>query len=210
MGKRNREVEDTVAPDRETRPIPRVEERPGRQELKVPLIEEQLTTRKTTRKAGELVLTREVKEQVQTVPIADQMAQAIWTYDGAPWPAMAVSGSCGPESCTVDVSGTPDGAAGEDLYTFDVRPADGTVKLLLADLHGYPTDLNATLDEIARAGVPHDRLAGLELLSARWVPPPDDGQYVLSYRSGGEEGSPALDVVIDLPGGTVLDVRRPG
>lgn len=151
-----------------------------------------------------------VPEQVQTVPIADQMAQAIWTYDGAPWPAMAVSGSCGPESCTVDVSGTPDGAAGEDLYTFDVRPADGTVKLLLADLHGYPTDLNATLDEIARAGVPHDRLAGLELLSARWVPPPDDGQYVLSYRSGGEEGSPALDVVIDLPGGTVLDVRRPG
>jgi uncharacterized protein (TIGR02271 family) len=69
MGKRNREVEDTVAPDRETRPIPRVEERPGRQELKVPLIEEQLTARKTNRKAGELVLTREVKEQVQTVPV---------------------------------------------------------------------------------------------------------------------------------------------
>jgi hypothetical protein len=32
---------------------------------------------------------------------------------------------------------------------------------------------------------------------------------VLSYRSGGEEGRQALDVVIDLPSGSVLEVRRP-
>lgn len=151
-----------------------------------------------------------VPDQVQTTPIADQMAQAIWTYDGQPWPALAISGSCGPASCTIDVSGTPDGAAGEDLYTFDVRPDDGMVDVLLADLHGYPTELNSMLDEIARKGVAADRLAGLSLVSARWVPPPDDGQYVLSYRSGGEEGSPALDVVVDLSSGMVLDVRRPG
>ncbi len=151
-----------------------------------------------------------VPEQLQIPPIADQMAQAIWTYDGAPWPAMAVSGSCGPQSCTVDVSGTPEAAAGEDLYTFDVRPADGTVEVLLADLHGYPRELDPTLDEIARDGVRGERLAGLQLVSARWLPPPDDGQFVLSYRSGGEEGSPALDVVVDLSTRTVLDVRRPG
>jgi hypothetical protein len=32
---------------------------------------------------------------------------------------------------------------------------------------------------------------------------------VLSYRSGGEEGSQALVVVIDLASGSVLEVRRP-
>jgi hypothetical protein len=151
-----------------------------------------------------------VPGQVQTRSIADQMAQAIWTYDGRPWPAMSVSGSCGPEACTIDVSGTPDAATGEDLYTFDVRPDDGTVDVLLADLHGYPTELNQTLDQIARNNVDPERLAGLSLVSARWMPPPDQGQYVLSYRSGGEEGSVALDVVVDLASGTVLDVRRPG
>jgi uncharacterized protein (TIGR02271 family) len=69
MVRRKREVENTTAPDRETRPIPRVEERPGRAELKISLAEEQLTVRKTSRKAGELVLRREVTEQVQTVPV---------------------------------------------------------------------------------------------------------------------------------------------
>lgn len=151
-----------------------------------------------------------VPDRVQTAAIADQMAQAIWTYDGQPWPSLAISGSCGPEACTVDVSGTPPAAAGEDLYTFDVRPGDGSVEVLLADLHGYPRELDATLDQIARKGVDPDRLVGLSLVSARWVAPPHEGQYVLSYRSGGEEGSPALDVVVDLPSGTVLDVRHPG
>jgi uncharacterized protein (TIGR02271 family) len=46
-----------------------VEERPDRTELTIPLAEEQLTVRKTSRKAGELVLTREVTEQVQKVPV---------------------------------------------------------------------------------------------------------------------------------------------
>ena len=69
MGKSKREAENTVAPDRDTRPIARVEERPGRHELKVPLVEEQLTARKTTRKAGELVVKREVTEHVQKVPV---------------------------------------------------------------------------------------------------------------------------------------------
>lgn len=69
MGRKNREVENATAPDRETRPIPRVEERPDRNEVMIPLVEEQLTARKTTRKAGELVVTREVTEQVQTVPV---------------------------------------------------------------------------------------------------------------------------------------------
>ena len=69
MGRKKRDVEVTTAPDQQTRPIPRVEERPERQELKIPLVEDQLTARKTWNRAGELVVKREVSEQVQSVPV---------------------------------------------------------------------------------------------------------------------------------------------
>ena len=150
-----------------------------------------------------------VPTQLQTRPIADLLAAGIWTYDGQAWPTLSVSGSCGATVCTVDLSGAPDGGAGEDLYTFSVTPADADVELLVADLHGYPADLDAALDAVARRGVSPDRLTGLALLAARWLPPPDDGQFMLSYRSGGEEGSPALDVLIDLPTGRVLEAKSP-
>ena len=69
MGRRKRDLASTTAPDRETRPIPRVEERPAQHDLKLPLVEEQLTVKKTTHKAGELVVKRDLSEQVQTVPV---------------------------------------------------------------------------------------------------------------------------------------------
>lgn len=150
-----------------------------------------------------------IPEQLQTTPIADAIASQVWTYDGTPWPAITTGGSCGPQTCTLDVSGIPDGGAGEDLYTFSITPADATVELLVADLHGYPAALKTYLDALARAGVDSDRLAGLALVGARWLSPPRDGQFVLSYRSGGEEGSPALDVTVDLRARRVLEVARP-
>lgn len=150
-----------------------------------------------------------IPEQLQTTPIADAIASQVWTYDGTPWPAITTSGSCGPQTCTLDVSGVPDGGAGEDLYTFSIIPADATVELLVADLHGYPAALKTDLDAVARAGVDPDRLAGLALVGARWLAPPRAGQFVLSYRSGGEEGSPALDVTVDLRASRVLEVARP-
>jgi uncharacterized protein (TIGR02271 family) len=69
MGKKQSDLDNTTAPDRETRPIPRVEERPEHFERKIPLVEEQLSVKKQARKAGELIITREVTEQVQTVPV---------------------------------------------------------------------------------------------------------------------------------------------
>lgn len=150
-----------------------------------------------------------VPDALQTEPIADRLARAMWTYGGARWPTMAVSGSCGPQTCSIDLSGTPDGAAGEDLYTFSVTPADVRVELLVADLHGYPSALDATLDGLARRELDADRLNGLALAAARWLPPPKSGQFMLSYRSGGEEGSPALDVQVDLPAGRVLEAKPP-
>ena len=69
MASKNQDAKTTRAPDRETRPIPRVEKRSNRAEIKVPLVEEQLTARKASNKAGELVVRREVSEEVQTVPV---------------------------------------------------------------------------------------------------------------------------------------------
>jgi hypothetical protein len=150
-----------------------------------------------------------VPQDIQTASIAEQLAASIWTYDGEPWPMLTASGSCGPSDCTLDLSGTPAGATGEDLYTFSVTPGEEMVELLVADLHGYPKQLDSMLDGIVRDGLAEDRLSGLALVAGRWLPPPRDGQFILGYRSGGEEGSPALDVTVDLPTGRVLDAETP-
>lgn len=146
-----------------------------------------------------------VPDQLETDAVASALAEAIWTWDGAPWQTMSVGGSCAPGGCSLDVAGSPAGTAGVDLYSFQIDPA-GSVQLVAADLHGYPAELDPELDALARSGIDADRLEGLQLLAAGWLPPPDDGRYRLAYRSGGEEGSPGLDVLVDLETGAVLSV----
>ena len=150
-----------------------------------------------------------VPDQLETASVARALATAIWTFDGRAYPALLIGGSCGPERCTVEVSGAPAGAAGADLYAFSAVPASGAVELLAADLHGYPAGIDAILDRVARNALDPEMLDGLALTGATWLLPPRSGEFRAAYRSGGEEGSPGLDVLVDLTRGTVVETTAP-
>ena len=140
-----------------------------------------------------------VPEALQTDAVAAALAERIWTIDGRPWTSVVAGGSCGAEACTLELSGAGAGAeaAGEDVWVFDIDPSDGSVSLASADLHAVPSTLAASLDELARATDEEGLLDALIVTSVRWLPPPDDGRFVLAYRSGEEEGSCMRDVTVD-------------
>lgn len=138
-----------------------------------------------------------VPDQLETDRIAAALADAIWTYGGEPWTTMALHGSCGPQTCTLEAAGTRPGSLGEDLWVFEIVPSAGRVTVASADLAAVPADIVDPLDELARLLVSPGQLDGLILASVRWLPPPRDGLYVLSYRSGGEEGSCGVDLTLD-------------
>jgi hypothetical protein len=138
-----------------------------------------------------------VPDELETDAVASALAEAIWTLDGEPWNAVAAGGSCGTDTCTLEIAGADDGAQGDDLWVFAVAPATGAVQLQTTDLRSLPTDLVGRLDELTRSLVPLAELDGLILTNVRWLPPPDGGQFVVSYRSGGEEGQCGVDVTID-------------
>lgn len=144
-----------------------------------------------------------VPEALQTDAIASALADQVWTLDGKPWTSLTAGGSCGTDSCTLELSGGGADAAGEDVWVFAVDPADGSVRLASADLHAVPASFAASLDELARASDPDGLLDGLLATSVRWLPPPDDGRFVLAYRSGDEEGSCVRDATIDAARATV-------
>ena len=150
-----------------------------------------------------------VPDELETAAVAAQLANAIWTYDGRPYPTLVVGGSCGPSSCTLEVSGHPAGAAGADLYVFAVTRLAGAVSLTTSDLHGYPSGLDASIQEVARNGVAADDIGSLAYAAASWQLPPRSGWFWAAFRSGGEEGSPGLDVLVDLPARSVMETRAP-
>ncbi|MGQ0607162.1 MAG: hypothetical protein ACT4OQ_01680 [Chloroflexota bacterium] len=139
-----------------------------------------------------------VPDRLETDAIASALSDAIRVYGGQPWTTMAIGGSCGSQICTLEVAGTRSGNLGEDLWVFDVTPASGAVQLVSADLRSLPPDVSIQLDELARAMLPATNFEGLNLTNVRWLPPPDDAQFVLSYRSGEEEVSTCgLDITLD-------------
>jgi hypothetical protein len=143
-----------------------------------------------------------VPDQLEREPIVSAVAEQLWTIDGTRWAELVAGGSCGPQLCTLEMAGTLDGALGEDLYVFEVNQATAEVTLVSADLRGLDQELVDRLDAFARAHWPDAGPPG-PLTSAHWQTPPDASVFVLSYRSGGEEGSPAVDAIVDAAAGTV-------
>jgi hypothetical protein len=142
-----------------------------------------------------------VPDALETEPIAAAVAERLWTFDGRPWATWTVGGACGPTTCSLEVGGASDGALGEDLYVFAVDPTTGSVELTDVSLGGTPAALVDDLDAAARDAWDGD-LSGLALTNVAWQPPPDEGRFVLTYRSGGEEGSPGVTIILDVPAGT--------
>jgi hypothetical protein len=153
--------------------------------------------RESTRPGG-------VPDQLETDAVAAAVADQVWTWDGRPWQTLSVGGACGEAECSLELAGSTDGMAGADLYTFTVEPDAGEVGLELTDLHAYPATLDEELDQMARAAA-GDELAELAFVSARWLPPPDQGRYWLAYRTGGEEGAPGLDLLLDSTTGGIVE-----
>lgn len=138
-----------------------------------------------------------VPDQLETRPIAEAVAASLWTFDGTPWATASAGGSCGPDLCTLEIGGAVPGTQGEDLYIFSVAPGSSAVEVLDASLRGVPIPLLGELDTLARSLSDDAELLDLGLAGVSWLPPPDGGRFVLSYRSGGEEGSCSADLTLD-------------
>ncbi len=151
-----------------------------------------------------------VPVELQTDAIAGSIADELWTLDGQPWDVILIGASCGDPSCVVEVAGSRDGAAGEDLWTFSVDPASGTVSVAGSVLGAIPEATVRELDMRARALLDRTELEGMSLAAAKWQPPPAAGRFELGYRSGGEEGSCGLDIILDPDAGEVVDQRPVG
>jgi hypothetical protein len=141
-----------------------------------------------------------VPDEIETQAVAQAVADAVWTFDGEPWAAMSIGGSCGATTCSLDIVGTRPDSAGEDVWSFAVDPAGSDVTVLSSDLGAIPDATAGRLDAIARNLAAPEVLDGLVLATVRWLPPPESGAYALAYRSGDEEGSCSVDVVLDASG----------
>lgn len=149
-----------------------------------------------------------VPDELQTDAIAAAVAEAIWTFDGDGWDRPIVSGVCG-TTCTLEVSGSRAGAEGDDVWIFSVDPSSGSVEVASAELRALPRDVVGQVDRLARrlgTSLTDDML----LTTVAWQPPPDGDRFRLSYRSGGEEGSCSVEMIVDARAGTLEDERASG
>ena len=151
-----------------------------------------------------------VPQQLQTDAVAGAVAAEVWTIDGEPWTAMSIGGSCGPVRCTLELGGSRPRSADVDVWAFEVIPASGTVAVLDATLGAVPHEVVEAVDALARAREPRIQADGLLLTTARWLGPDDEDGFVLSYRSGEEEGSCELELRVDAGSGEVETDREAG
>lgn len=159
--------------------------------------------RESTRPGG-------VPDEIETDAIAAALADAIWTFDGRPWTTTAASGSCGPETCTLEVAGARRDMTGDDLWVFSVTPTTGSVEVFSAEVRSLPDEAAVVVDQLVRALDADGSLSGMIPTSLKWLPPPDDGTFVASYRSGGEEGSCGVDVTLDADEAVIVSEQSLG
>ena len=148
-----------------------------------------------------------VAPELLTDSVASAVADAVWTFDGRPWTTADATGTCGPAICTLEVAGTRPGARGDDLWVLEVDRASGRLEVGTAVLQGLPAQLVGELDAVARPIAPAGILDDALLTGVRWLPPPATGSFVLGYRTGGDEGSCAVDLTIDAGAPEILDVQ---
>ncbi|HEX7172978.1 MAG TPA: hypothetical protein VF365_10270 [Candidatus Limnocylindria bacterium] len=151
-----------------------------------------------------------VPAELQTEAVAAAVAETIWTLQGGRWDTVSAGGSCRSDACTLELAGSASGDAGEDVWVLSVDPATAGVAVVSADLHAIPGATAEAIDRMARAADGGAALDDLLLTSVRWQPPPDDGTFVLAYRSGGEEGSCSIDVELDVGSGELTEVAANG
>jgi hypothetical protein len=151
-----------------------------------------------------------VPTELQDAGIAAELAERLWTFDGQPWNAIAAGGSCGPSTCTLELSGGTEATEGEDAWVFAIDPASGAVEVTSADLHAVPDETAAALDRWARALDADEVLDGLLFTAVRWLPPPAEDRFRLAYRSGDEEGSCSVDLELDAAEGRITEVTPSG
>jgi hypothetical protein len=151
-----------------------------------------------------------VPEALQTDAIASAIADEIWTIDGDPWDTILIGASCGPDTCLVEVVGSRDDAADDDAWNFGVDPDTGEVSVGATDLRALPPSLVADLDRLARSLVADAPIGSMVLANVAWLPPAEVNRFAMSYRTGGEEGSCGVDVVIDAEERLVVDQQTLG
>jgi hypothetical protein len=151
-----------------------------------------------------------VPQALQTDAIASAIADEIWTIDGEPWGAFLIGASCGPDSCLVEVVGSRDDAEDDDAWTFGVDPDTGAVSVGATDLRALPANIVADLDRLARSLVDDAPIGSMVLANVAWLPPAEVDRFAMSYRTGGEEGSCGVDVVIDVDERLVVEQHTLG
>lgn len=148
-----------------------------------------------------------VPAQLQTPEVAAAIAARLWTIDGGAPDTLVVSATCG-RTCSVEVAAGRDGTVAEDLWVLAVDPATAAVEVVSTELRAVAPNLVARLDSMGRGLRPMP--AKVLLTTVTWQPPPDTDLFGLAYRSGGEEGSCAIDLLVDAREGTLVDSRSVG
>jgi hypothetical protein len=126
------------------------------------------------------------------------IAHEIWTWDGARYDDLSLSGSCGQDTCTVEIGGGRSGARGSDVHGVVVAVPDLVTRSAGHSLSAYPAALDPKLEDLARQLVAPQLLRRMTYRGAQWHLRPEPDQYTLTFAVDDTEGSPGKRVTLDL------------